>query len=175
MNMTKRKGCLIKAAIFFLLLPFIYMIGNPLSGHTLQARLDNLKWFTSIRQTGKSPDGRYNFHVMHYGMAGSTYVVRLAKPWDISARNILRADREDIIPYGPFCEVAYEYGIAWAQDGERCALICRGWYTDCYDIQSDTGNRFPYGLYPSTDMDKLKAYHAEVAKFIGENPIIVIE
>ena len=175
MKKTKRKGCLLKTTIFLLALPAIFLIGNPLSGHTLQARLENLKWFTSIRQAGKSPDGRYNYHVMHYGLAGSRYHVRIAKPWDITARTILVARTEDVIPRGPFSEDVYEYAIAWAHNGERCALICRGWYADCYDIPSGKGNRFPYGLYPSTDMDTLKAYHAEVEKFIGENPIIVKE
>ena len=173
MKTTKRKGCLLKAAILSLALPVIYLIGNPLSGHTLQAHLDDLKLFTSIRQTGKSPDGRYDFHVMESGMAGSRYKVRIAKPWNISARTILEAETEDIISHGPFYEDAFEYAIAWAQNGERCALIIKGWYADYYDIPSGKGYRFPYGIYPSTDMDKLKAYHEEVAIFMGENPIIV--
>lgn len=173
--MTKRKGCLLKLVLFMLSLPSIFLIGNPLSGHTLQAHLEELSWFKSIRQIGKSPDGRYDYHVMISGMASAKYRVLIAKPWDITARTIMKTETEDCIPVGPFSEDAYEFAMAWAHNGERCALICRGWYTDCYDIPSGKGYRFPYGLYPSTDMDKLKAYHAEVEKFIGENPIIVKE
>jgi len=173
MKNTKRKGCLFKAALFLLSLPIIFLIGNPLSGHTLQAHLDDLKMFTSIRQTGKSPDGRYNIHIMHSGMAGSRYQVRIAKPLDITARTILVARTEDVIPRGPFSEDVYEYAMAWSHNGERCALICRGWYADCYDIPSGKGNRFPHGLYPSTKEEELKAYHEVVVNFLGENPIIV--
>ena len=171
--MAKRKGCLLKVAIIILSLPLVYIIGNPLSGHTLQAHIDNLKLFSSIMQTGKSPDGRYNIYVMRYGMRCTAYEVRLAKPWDISANRILWSEREGNIPYGPLGEVGYSYAIAWAQNGERCAIIVRGWYVDCYDIHSaKRNNRLPHGLDKHTDMEMLKAYHEEVVVFIGENPII---
>ncbi len=167
---TKRSGCLLAAAVFLLALPVAFLIGNSLSGHKLQAHLEAIGPFTWVMQTGKSHDGRYDFHIMGSGIQGATYWVRIARPWSFTAREVMRVGTEDFVGSGP---LSRNVALAWSRSDNRVALICKGWYTDCYDISKRKGDRFPRGLYSFTNKEELRTYHEKVVEFLGENPTII--
>ena len=161
---------MLTTAVMLLVLLTTVLIGNPLSGHRLQAHAEGLGPFTWVDQAGESPNGDMNYHIMGSGMQGETYWVRVAKRRQVLAREIMRVGTEDFSKTGP---LGKGRGIAWSASGDRCALACKGWFVDCYDLKKQKGNRFQKGLYLHTDLDELKAYHDSVVIFLGDNPSIL--